>query len=260
MDENFNAIHVANQLSAFCKTYSLESLFIVGEFCRYLHANKLQDLERIEVCSAFEDQVIILGRLFSTEIMHRDADIDEDNNTVTIVFGDNSIQFQGYSTRKYLRNAEIKQWFQDNRIPDLPLMNNIYSGRFTFNALIYSPIHEKIYDPLKVGVEDLSKKIIRSILPPDLLIKYDPEAILETMNLAMEEDFHIDSSLKSAIKKQSDVLVKCLSRDTIRKELLAILGINTEKALKVVEECGLENLLLSEEVKDYLGDYYEENG
>jgi hypothetical protein len=259
MNKNPSISDLASKLSYFTKTHNIESLFIVGEFCRYLHFSQLQDMKQIEVCSAFEDQTIILGRLFGTEVLHSDVEIDEELNTVTIPFGDKSVQFQGYSTQAYMHNAEIKQWMSDNCIEYLPLINNIYGGRFTINALVYSLFHEKIYDPTKLGSEDLSQKKIKSLLPPELLVKYDPESILEAINLIMKYDFHLDSDLRNAIEAGSGALVKSVSKERIRQEIVGILSIDTEKALETIKKCGLENLLLSEEVKKYLGDYYEES-
>jgi len=260
MEEKTSIINVASKLSYFAKTYNIESLFIVGEFCRYLYLNQLRDIDKLEICSTFEDQTITFGKLFATEILHSDVEIDEELNTVTIPIGDKYAQFQGYSTKAYMHNAEIKLWIEKNNIEYLPLTNNIYGRKFTINALVYSLFHEKIYDPTKFGVESISRKEIKSLLPPELLIKYDPESILEAMTLAVKYEFHFDSNLQNAIKEGSGVLIKSVSSERIKQAIIGILSIDVEKTLKIIEKCGLENLLMSEEAKKYLGDYYEENG
>ena len=260
MNENLTIAQVASQLSYFTKAHNIESLFLVGDFCWHLHLNQLDKVKQLEVCSAFEEQTIILGRLFGTEILHSDSDVDEELNTVTIPFGKSSIQFQGYSTKAYMHNAEMKNWMQENRIENLPIINNIYGRQFTLNSLAYSLFHEKIYDPTKFGVESISRKEIKSLLPPELLIKYDPESILEAMTLAVKYEFHFDSDLQNAIKEGSGALIKFVSSERIKQTIIGILSIDAEKTLKIIEKCGLENLLMSEEAKKYLGDYYEKNG
>jgi tRNA nucleotidyltransferase/poly(A) polymerase len=260
MNENLTPSQVASQLSYFAKAHNIESLFLVGDFCWQLHFNQLKNVKQLEVCSAFDEQTIILGKLFGTEILHSDSEVDEELNTVTIPFGDNSIQFQGYSTQAYMHNAEIKKWMQENKIENLPLTNNIYGRIFTINALVYSLFHEKIYDPTKMGQDAISRHEIKSILPPELLIKYDPESILEVLKLMIEYDFHLDAELRETIKNGLAGLVKSVSKERIKEEILSFLKIDAEKTLEAIKKCGLENLLLSEEVRDYLGDYYEEHG
>ena len=76
----------------------------------------------------------------------------------------------------------------------------------------------------------------------------------------MKYEFHFDSDLQNAIKEGSGVLIKSVSSERIKQAIIGILSIDAEKTLKIIEKCGLENLLMSEEAKEYLGDYYEKNG
>ena len=59
------------KLSHFAKLYGVRSLFIVGGFCRDKYFNQIEEVNDIDVASAFEDQAMQLGSLFASEVLHR---------------------------------------------------------------------------------------------------------------------------------------------------------------------------------------------
>ena len=163
------------------------------------------------------------------------------------------IIFQSHSTNLYMYNQEIKTWMQQNKLEDIPLMNNIYGRDFTMNSIIYSIYHENFYDPINRAIHDFERRTVCSVLPANLLIKYSPISALKAIQSALIYDFHIDSELRIAIKTDGyNNLLKSLSEDIIVKEIVDILKINAEKGLEMLKNLGLERILRSEGIKRYL--------
>jgi len=102
------------------------------------------------------------------------------------------------------------------------------------------------------AIEGFHRKIIKSILPAKMLIKYNPLAILRAIRFAMIYDFHIDAPLRLAMCGQSDQLKKYLSDDRILREIVRILRINGPEGLKMLKKFELDGLLLHPEIKEYL--------
>lgn len=78
--------------------------------------------------------------------------------------------------------------FSDN-IPD-----------FTVNAIFYDLKKEKILDTYS-GLEDLEKKIIRTVKKPDIQFKEEPHMIFRALKFACQLDFEIEEITFQEIKK-----------------------------------------------------------
>lgn len=249
---------VVAKLTYFAKLYNIESLFIVGGFCRELYYGKLNNVDNIEVVSAFHEEAIQFGNLFASEVLNITPDIHQNSGSLSIVYendtGSATIEFQGYSVNQYMHNQEIKEWMRRNGVDNVPVMSNIYGRNFTVNGLIYSLDDEKIYDPTNRAVSSLEDKVLVSLLPPELLIKYSPLSILKAIHFSLTHDFDIDSSLRSAMGKGKDVLCKSFSQERILAEIVRILKVDAEKGIEMLQKYNLNQFLFTPEIKDMLGD------
>ena len=163
------------------------------------------------------------------------------------------IEFQGNSVNAYMYNQDIRTWLQANSIENVPLMNNLYGRDFTMNALICSLHNGNMYDPTHLAVKDLEDKVIRSILPAEMLIKYNPLAAIRAVRFSLENEFSIDSDLQKAIKKDAVVsLQQSVSQKRIVSEIVKVLKIGGEKGLDFLKKLDLDRILLDPAVKEYI--------
>lgn len=257
---------VISKLSHFAKLYGIQSIFVVGGYCREHYFGKIWRVKDIDVASAYHEQARQLGGLFSSEILHSVPKFYTRTGTAAVEypseFGSIRVEFQGDSVNSYMHNQEVKTWMQKEAIDDVPLMNNIYGRDFTINSLIYSLHHEVMYDPTEQAVRDLERKRIRSLLPAPMLIKYNPLAALRAIRFALEYGFHVDSDLRIAIKEAGiENLKKSLSEERIIKEVVKVLNTKGSEALDMLKRFELDRILLHPDVKKYvyLGSKDEKN-
>lgn len=249
------------ELKHFVDLHNIESLFIVGDYCRETALNSSLPIHHLDVVSAFQEQSSQLGSLFASEVLYTAPLNDESGITVinfTINTGTIKITFQGHTPQPYMYNQEIKDWLHSKNIAGVPLMTNVYGRDFTINSLVYSIRKDQFFDITKRAMQDLDDKTIKSLLPAEMLVKYNPISILRAIRLAVVYDFHIDPVLRSCIRGQTELLNRHFSEDRIIKKIVGILKIDGPKSLEILKQLELDKLLLSPSIKKYIVDSHEE--
>ncbi len=245
------------KLQHFSKLYGISSIFIAGGYCRAYYMGKLWEVNDIDVASAFQDQALQLGGLFASEVLNTMPRFYERTGTAAIEYTSDSgtilIEFQGRSTSSYMHNEEVRAWMQSQNIEDTPLMSNIYGRDFTINSLIYSLNNGQLYDPTHRAIEDFEKKQVVSLLPADMLVKYNPLSALRAIRFALRYDLRVDVELKNAIQHLGiENLISSLSEERRLKEVVKVLETKAPEGLEMLKKFKLDRILLNPAVKDYL--------
>lgn len=253
MDNTEQVNKIVAKLSYFAQEYGVDSLFIVGDFCLNLYSGRPQNLDKLEVCVAHDDQVMQLASLFATEV-NETAVHPDDSKNISVIPGDIPVEFQGSSTKPYMYNQEVQIWMQQEKIEQFPITNNLYGRDFTVKALTYSLYNEKIYDQTGLAEIDIKDKKIISLLPPTMLIKYNPRIILDAISFSLIRKFHIDPELRSAMRVGKHILPQYLSNDRIISAIVGILKIDSTEGLKMIQDYELSEYLMTPEIKKHLGE------
>jgi poly(A) polymerase len=247
---------VIAHLRHFTQLYGIDSLFVVGGYCRALAMGRRWEANDIDVASAYHEQAIQLGGLFASEELNMMPKFYQRTGTAAIEYksenGSIKVEFQGKSAQSYMHNQEVKDYLHQSNVDDVPLMNNLYGRDFTINTLVYSPVKDELYDPLDKAVRDLKRKRIISVLPPDMLTKYNPLAILRAIRFAVTYDFFIEANLRKEMKRNLHLLPEMITHERIVKEMVRILKIDAVKALDMFKRFGLGKLLIDEEIEHFL--------
>ncbi len=93
---------------------------------------------------------------------------------------------------------------------------------FSINALYYDPINELVIDYVN-GVEDIRKKVLRSIIPLDRIFVEDPVRMLRAIKYSVTTGCKIPHKLKNKII-HSAPLLSPVSPSRLTDELLKILN------------------------------------
>jgi len=116
---------------------------------------------------------------------------------------------------------------------------------FSFNALFYDPGKQVVVDYVN-GMNDIRKRQLRPIIPPDLIFKDDPVRMIRAIKYAVAGNFSIPWKLKRRIKKEGSLL-EGISHSRLTEELSKI--IRSSAAARIVEsleEAGLYGFLQKE--------------
>lgn len=147
----------------------------------------------------------------------------------------NNMDFEITTFRKELS-------YKDNRKPcNIEYVNtyneDILRRDFTINSL-YMDKNGNIIDLLN-GRRDIHKKIIRSVLEPNIKIKEDTLRIMRAIRFAVSLNFKLDEKLKQAIINNREALYN-LSYERKKEELLKIFTSNNKKyAIRLLNELDL---------------------
>ena len=202
--------------------------YVVGGYVRDHHLKRKTN--DIDICTSATPKEIL-------EIF--------DNVTISdMQYGSVVISYKGYNFDVTTFRKEIK--YESNRKPVKikyikDLKKDLLRRDFTINTLCMNSKGE-IIDVLNV-VDDLNKKILRTVGNPRYRIKEDSLRILRCIRFATILDFNIDDKTKYYLSKYG-YLLKCLSMNRKKEELDKIfLSKNKEKGRSLLIELNLVNSL-----------------
>ncbi|MDR2210956.1 MAG: polynucleotide adenylyltransferase PcnB [Spirochaetaceae bacterium] len=116
---------------------------------------------------------------------------------------------------------------------------------FSFNALFYDPGKQVVVDYVN-GMGDIRKKILRPIIPADLIFKDDPVRMIRAIKYAAAGDFKIPWLLGRRIRKEAPLL-KEISASRLTEELAKIIhSAHAAKIVEALEDAGLYGYLQKE--------------
>ena len=120
---------------------------------------------------------------------------------------------------------------------------------FTFNALYYNILENKIEDPLNMGINDLKNGFIRTCVDPNKLFDYDSLNILRMLRFATKYQFVIDEQCLDEIVKNKNIyqesLLNKIPKERINKELNSIFcSMNPSFAIYSIYKFGLLEYVL----------------
>ena len=120
---------------------------------------------------------------------------------------------------------------------------------FTFNAIYYNILENKIEDILGIGITDLENGFVRTCVDPETLFNIDSLNILRLLRFATKYQFVIDDKALNAIEKNKkeyqNNLLKTISKERLHKEMISIFsGPNPSFAIYSFYELGMLEYIL----------------
>ncbi|MFW6212442.1 MAG: polynucleotide adenylyltransferase PcnB [Spirochaetota bacterium] len=114
---------------------------------------------------------------------------------VHIFFGDKIIEVSTF-------RSETSAGFQ-NEYGDIE--EDVFRRDFTFNALYYCPVEERVIDYVG-GVKDIRDRKVQNLIPLDRIFAEDPVRMIRAIKYACSTNFKLPWKLKRTIKRSADLL------------------------------------------------------
>lgn len=212
--------------------------FAVGGFVRdKLLGKEVTDIDIVVVGDGIDFAKIVMKHFGKQTLVKY-----EKFGTAMLELGETKIEFVG---------ARKESYSKDSRKPfvDVGTLSDDLSRRdFTINALaasINKNNFAEVLDPFD-GKSDLSKKIIRTPLNPEITFDDDPLRMLRAVRFASQLNCEIDSATISAIVKMKN-RITIVSQERITNEFLKILAsAKPSIGLKLLFETGLMKIIFPE--------------
>jgi poly(A) polymerase len=109
---------------------------------------------------------------------------------------------------------------------------------FTMNALFYDPAKEIVLDYVD-GVNDIKRKILRTVIPLNIIFRDDPVRMIRAVKYAASAGFDVPLRIKLKIKKDAPLLAET-STSRLTEELSKI--IRSKDAAAIIEALFDHNL------------------
>ena len=208
------------------ESYGYET-YIVGGFVRDYYLGK--ETFDIDICTNAK----------TDELINIFDNIKISNSYGSITLIENNIRYEITTYRE-------EDDYDDHRRPNnIKYINNLLDDLkrrdFTINTLCLNSKGELI-DLLKAK-DDLDKRIIKTVIEPNISFNKDVLRILRAVRFATILDFKIDSEVKEAIKNNAHTL-KELSYVRKKEELSKIFGsANVNYGLSLIKELELDKYL-----------------
>jgi poly(A) polymerase len=116
---------------------------------------------------------------------------------VHIFFGDKIIEVSTF-------RSETSAGFQ-NEYGDIE--EDVFRRDFTFNALFYCPVEEKVIDYVG-GLKDIRDRKVQNVIPLDRIFTEDPVRMIRAIKYACSTNFKLPWKLRRTIKRSADLLAE----------------------------------------------------
>ena len=150
-----------------------------------------------------------------------------------------------YEVTTFRKEANYVDGRHPTRVSFTDARHDVERRDFTVNALFYNPFTEEVIDYLK-GREDLERKLIRTVGPPQSRFQEDKLRLLRALRFACQLDFEIEQQTYQQVKEHASQLTQ-VSWERIRDEVLKILtGPDPSRGLKLMSDSGILEVILPE--------------
>lgn len=150
-----------------------------------------------------------------------------------------------YEVTTFRKEADYVDGRHPTRVSFTDARHDVERRDFTVNALFFNPFTEEVIDYLK-GREDLERKLIRTVGPPQSRFQEDKLRLLRALRFACQLDFEIEQQTYQQVKEHASQLTQ-VSWERIRDEVLKILtGPDPSRGLKLMSDSGILEVILPE--------------
>ena len=129
--------------------------------------------------------------------------------------------------------------------------DDVWRRDFTVNALFYDPLTKEVLDLTGMGLEDISKRVVRAIGRPVLRFEEDPVRMLRALKLVAQFDFSLEAETENALFASLHLLHHAsVSRLTLELEKI-LKSSFCDRHLEVFHDYGLLPFFLPELSKSW---------
>lgn len=213
-------------------------VFLVGGYIR----NEILGIQTYDIDVMVVGDAVNFAKIVAKELKTGNPLVFKEFGTASIWFSRVKIEFA--SARKEVYEA-------DSRKPKLSagkISEDLKRRDFTINTLARKINIKSGNDIIDLfgGIEDISKKIIRTPVEPEISFKDDPLRMLRAIRFAAQFGFRVEKSTYNAIKKAKE-RIEIVSAERVSNELMSMLSLKKPSfGFKLLKNSGLLKIIFPE--------------
>ena len=250
--------NILYDLIKFANLIKFEKPYLVGGVARDLYLSKNSEgykdlINDIDITNNSGRKSSIMGLMYAIENNIKFKYFD--NNHLVLFKKDHSLDFSsGFVSKKVLNHY-------NNSIPKM--LQEVYSRDFTANML-HIDIEKKEYiDYTRESIDDINNKIIRTIVPPEIVFSDDIQRTLRSIYFSSKLNFSIDSDIldyfdknydfiKSKLLENRSFFINIISKSLSHNEELTLKNMISSKVFFYTPLVGsFKNILIKRKLLDY---------
>jgi len=161
-----------------------------------------------------------------------------DDRHITVFLKDFNIDFSSNYISNRAVNFLKSEQCDDYLCPAFPEIKDkvteVYSRDFTINALHQNIKTGEIVDILGRSFDDISDRVIKTILPPEITIYDDPRRVFRAIRFSTKFGFDIDNNIKDYVKNNKNIFTSPSVKDGyISSQISTSMEHNSEKTIEI---------------------------
>ena len=219
------------------KRRQISTPFICGGTPRDKILGRLNKIEDIDLTTG-DESVHMLSKETSVSLNRKfnvQTKVMDDGHSSIFIGGfkiDFSSNFIVPDIDKYLQKLKIEN--------PTPMQRELFSRDFTCNALLMTLDLRQILDPTNRGFKDISSKVIRTCLAPEVTLLSNKNRVVRAIYLAAKLDFDIDPALMQWIKEHPESM-RFASDRALAEKLNKAIAVNPSRTTYLLDQMGLWN-------------------
>lgn len=214
----------------------LSEPYIVGGLPRDKIMNRIEKVNDVDLTSG-DDSIHKLAEICSNHFQITPMRMPDGHYQLYIdgIKYDFSSNYNSPDVDYFLNKAGIKEPSEMQR--------ELFSRDFTCNTLILPLNLRKIVDPTGLALDDISRKVIRTPLPPRITLRDDPKRVVRVVYLAAKLGFTVERDIITWVRNHPEKIKEDVSGGFSRRKLADATREDPQKTIALMDAMNLWNVV-----------------
>lgn len=215
---------------------NLSEPYIVGGLPRDKMLNRIEKVNDVDLTSG-DDSIHQLAELCANHFKINPMRFPDGHYQLYIdgIKYDFSSNYNSPDVGFFLNKAGIKD--------PTEMQQELFSRDFTCNTLIIPLNLRKIVDPTGLALDDLSRKIIRTPLPPRITLRDDSKRVVRVIYLAAKLGFTVEKDIITWVRNHPDKIKEEVSGGFARRKLADATREDPQKTIALMDVMNLWDVI-----------------
>lgn len=215
------------EINDLAKDLGIHQPWLCGGLPRDKYLKIASIVNDIDITTGHND-VNLLARAVANKFKKYNAKLIFKKDHYSVKIGKITLDFSSNFISPYVKESKLKSLSQE-----------MISRDFNINSLLMSIDLKKIYDPTKLGFQDLNNKIIDTCLTPEITFVDSPNRAIRAIYLACKLNFDLSDRVHKYLMNNKEIFSK-ISKVYLTKKIKDAKKYNIKKYYSIMRSLGFK--------------------